>query len=162
MKTTARATVVGLVLALASAGAAQAACGVGTTIWQGRTGTGPWLAALTTDFWTFKGISTTFEIAGCTAKDNLFKKVASAKVRHYASNNFDRLASDIARGGGEHLDAFAHLLQIGDEDRAELTTLAQDNFDVLFSHDNVSVAEFLAELVHLMAERETLSRYVQS
>jgi hypothetical protein len=152
MKATVRISALGLVLALAPAGAAQAACGIGTTIWQGRQGAVPWLAALTTDFWTFKGISTTFEIAGCTEKDNLLKRLTSAKVRHYAGNNFDRLAVDMARGEGEHLDAFAHLWQVDEEDRAEFTTL----------HDNVTVAEFLSELVRLMVEHETLSRYVQS
>jgi hypothetical protein len=162
MKAIVRTIALGTVLLLVPAGTAQAACGIGTTIWQGRDGTVFWLAALTTDIWTFKGISTTFEIAGCTEKDNLLKRLTSAEVRHYASNNFDRLAVDMARGEGEHLDAFAHLWQVDKEDRAEFTTLAQENFDVLFAHDNVTVAEFLTEFVHLMAEHETLSRYLQS
>ena len=53
-------------------------------------------------------------------------------------------------------------VQVDEEDRAEFTTLTQENFDVLFAHDNVTVAEFLSELVRLMVEHETLSRYVQS
>ena len=156
-----RAFVVAITLAFAPAGIARAACGVGTTIWEGHSGTLPWLAALTTDFWTFKGISTTFEIAGCTEKDNIFKKASNEKVRHYASNNLDRLAVDMARGQGEHLDAFSHLLQIGQKDRGDFTALAQQNFDLLFAHDHVTADEFLIKLFYMMAEHETLSRYVQ-
>ena len=153
------------VLALASALAwpnvAGAACGIGSTIWEGNNGTLPWLAALTTDIFTFKGISTTFEIAGCTEKDNIFKRAESEKVRHYASNNLDRLAVDIARGQGEHLHAFTHLLRIVEKDQGEFTTLAQHHFDVLFAHDSVTADEFLTTLFHLLAEHETLSCYVQ-
>jgi hypothetical protein len=150
-----------LALALAPGGPARAACGVGTTLWEGRDGTLPWLAALTTDFWTFKGISTTFEIAGCTEKDNIFKRAATAQVRHYASRNFDRLAGDVARGRGEHLDAFAHLLQVGENDQREFTALAHEHFELLFAHDSVTSDEFLATLFDLLADHETLSRYVQ-
>jgi hypothetical protein len=157
-----RTFVLALAFGLAPTGIARAACGIGSTIWEGYDGTGPWLLALTTDIFTFKGISTTFEIAGCTEKNNIFKKVASAEVRHYASSNFDRLAEDMARGQGEHLEAFAHLSQIGEEDRAAFTALAQENFEVLIAHDNVTVAEFLTTLFDLMAEHKTLSRYVQS
>jgi len=157
-----RTFVLALALALAPTGTARAGCGVGTTIWEGYSGPIPWLLALTTDFFTFKGISTTFEILGCTPKDNIFRGLASAEVRHYASSNFDRLAEDMARGQGEHLEAFAHLLQINQEDRAAFTALTQENLDVLIAHDNVTVAEFLTTLFDLMAEHKTLSRYVQS
>jgi hypothetical protein len=157
-----RTFVLALAFALAPTSIARAACGIGSKIWEGSDGTVPWLLALTTDFWTFKGISTTFEILGCTEKDNIFKSAANEKVRDYASSNFDRLAEDMARGQGEHLEAFAHLLQIGEEDRAAFTALAQENFDVLIAHDNVTVAEFLTTLADLMAEHKSLSRYVQS
>ena len=147
-------------LVLAWPNIAGAACGIGSTIWEGNNGTLPWLAALTTDIFTFKGISTTFEIGGCTEKDNIFKRAASEKVRYYASNNFDRLAVDVARGQGEHLQAFTHLLRIVEKDQGDFTTLAQRNFDVLLAHDTVTADEFLTKLFSLMAEHETLSRYV--
>jgi hypothetical protein len=161
-KVVVRTFVLALALALAPSGSARAACGIGSTIWEGSSGTVPWLLALTTDIFTFKGISTTFEIAGCTEKNNIFKSAASAQVRQYASSNFDRLAEDMARGQGEHLEAFAHLLQIEEQDRAAFAALAQENFDALIAHDNVTVAEFLTTLFDLMAEHKTLSRYVQS
>jgi hypothetical protein len=150
-----------LVLTCTTAGSALAACGIGSQLWEGNNSTGARVVAFTTDVFTFKGISTTFEIGGCTAEDNLFKRASSGKVRHYASNNFDRLASDMARGHGEHLDAFASLLQLEARDRAEFKAFSQENLEHLFPRDDVTVEEFLAELGHRMAESATLSRYLE-
>ena len=150
-----------LVLACTTADSAFAACGIGSKIWEGSGMPGARVVAFTTNWFTFKGISTTFEILGCTEKDNIFKKVASAKVRDYASNNFDRLASDMARGDGEYLDAFASLLELDAKDRAEFKAFAQENLEHLFPRDDVTVEEFLAELGHRMAESATLSRYLE-
>jgi hypothetical protein len=152
---------VALVVTCATAGSALAACGIGTQLWEGNNSTGAKVLAFTTDVFTFKAISTTFEVAGCTARDNLFKKASLEKVRAYASNNFDRLASDMARGDGEHLDAFTYLLQLDKGDRAEFKTFCQENFAHLFPHDNVSVDEFLVELGRRMAENPRLSRYLE-
>jgi hypothetical protein len=150
-----------LVLTGATAGSALAACGVGTTLWEGRDGIVAKVVAFTTDFWTFKGISTTFEIAGCTAEDNIFKRASAAKLRHYASNNFDRLASDMARGDGEHLDAFVSLLRVDEGDRTEFKAFSQENLEHLLPRDDVTVEQFLTALGHRMAESATLSRYIE-
>ncbi len=161
MKTFVTAIVLGAILALAPAGSAIAACGVGTTIWEDNEGTGAKILAFTTNVWTFKGISTTSEISGCGEEDNLFKKASSAKLRHYANQNLDHLASDFARGQGEHLDAIAHLIQLRAADRDEFRALAQDNFESLFPHDHVNAGEMLSRLRQLMIENDTLAIYAQ-
>jgi len=153
MKTISRTLILALVLALAPAGVAQAACGIGSKLWEGSDGALPWLAASVTNMWTMKSISTTFEIGGCTEKDNLFKRFASA--------NFDHLAVEMARGEGEHLDVFARLLQVREEDRAHFRAFTQQNVPTLFSHDDVTVDEMLSGLDRLMAEDERLSGYVR-
>ena len=149
------------ILALAPAVTATAACGVGTSIWEGNESTGAKILAFTTNFWTFKGLSTTFEVSGCGAEDNIFKKVTSAKLRYYASQNLDHLASDFARGQGEHLDAIAHLIQLRVSDCDEFRALAQNNFESLFPHDHVTAGEMLDHLRQLMIQNDTLSSYVQ-
>ena len=161
MKTFAKLILLGGVLALAPAGTAIAACGVGTTIWEGNDSTGAKILAFTTNVWTFKGISTTSEISGCGEGDNLFKKVSNEKLRYYASQNLDHLASDFARGRGEHLDAIAHLIQLPLADRDEFRALTQDNFESLFSHDHVTAGEVLDHLRELMIENDALASYVQ-
>ena len=152
MKTISRTFAMVLLLALVRVGVARAACGIGNKIWEGHEGALPWLAASTTNVWTMKAISTTFEIAGCKEEDNLFKRFASA--------NFDHLAVEMARGEGEHLDVFAQLLQVREEDHAYFREFTQKHVPTLFSHDDVTVDEMLSMLDCLMAEDERLSDYV--
>ena len=89
-------------------------------------------------------------------------QVPDAKVRHYASQNFDRLAVDMAAGHGERLDVLAHLLGIRSQDRASFATLAQTHFEELFSHDQVTVGEVLSSLQRVLAEDDKLSAYARS
>jgi hypothetical protein len=151
----------GAFLALAPASASLAACGVGTTLWEGNDGFGAKVLAFTTNFWTMKSISTTSEISGCGEEDNLFKKISSAELRYYASQNLDHLAVDFARGQGEYLDAVAHLIQIRPEDREGFQALAQNNFESLFPHDHVTAGEMLEQLSQLMTENDALASYVE-
>ena len=160
MKNLIRVMVLGSFLVLAHADSATAACGFGTKIW-GNEGLGRKIIAFTTNFWTFKGISTTSEISGCGEEDNLFKKITSAKLRYYASQNLDHLATDFSRGRGEHLDAIAHLIQIQVEDRDHFQALAQNHFEYLFPHDHVTAGEMLEQLSQLMAADDALARYVE-
>jgi hypothetical protein len=153
--------VLGSFLALAPASTAIAACGFGTALWEGNDGIGAKILAFTTNVWTMKGISTTSEISGCGEEDNLFKKISSAELRYYASQNLDHLAADIARGQGEHLDAVAHLIQIRVEDRDDFRALAQNHFEVLFPHDHVTAAEMLDHLSRLMTDNDALATYVE-
>ena len=156
------ALLVGCILVV-PAGQAIAACGLGSTIWEGNDSFGAKVVAFTTNWFTFKAFSTTFEVSGCTEKDSIFKSDASdAKVRHFASKNLDHLAADMARGSGEHLDAFAHLIQLEDRDLAEFRQLTQDHFAELFPHDATTSGEMLDALGRLMAEDEALTAYVRS
>jgi hypothetical protein len=162
LKNLQRIIVLGVFLALAPASTAIAECGIGNKIWSGNDSMGAKIVAFTTNFLTYKSISTTSEISGCGEEDNLFKKITSAKLRYYASQNLDHLAADFARGRGEHLDAIAHLIQIRAEDREGFQVLAQNNFEFLFAHDDVTAAEMLEQLSQLMAENDALASYVES
>jgi hypothetical protein len=158
------AALMGLVM-LARGGDALAACGIGSTIWEGKDGIAASVVAFTTNVWTFKGISTTFEISGCTEKDNWFKKgaekVKQARIEHFASQNLDHLALEMAGGRGEHLDALAHLIELRAADEAELRSLAQSHFEVLFPSDHTTSVEMLHSLARLMSEDPVLSDYVE-
>jgi hypothetical protein len=148
------------IITLGPVAASSKQCGIGDRVFPDKTGTGQKLGALTTNFWTFKGISTTFEIAGCTEKDNIFKKASTERVRHYAGHNLDHLALDMARGEGEYLEALAHLIQIDADHRAAFRNLTQERFTTLFAHDDVTSDEMLGVLQLIMSEDEDLSAYV--
>jgi len=155
------------VLVLASAAPTFAECGVGNKIWGSNGGLGRKVVAFTTNVWTFKGISTTFEVAGCTAADNWFKKgvdrvTSNARIRHFASQNLDHLAVDMARGAGEHLEVLSSLIELRDQDRAEFRSVAQENFVALFPNDHTTAGEMLASLSRLMGANLVLSVYVES
>jgi len=164
MKTITKIIALGAFLAFVPSTTALAACGVGSTIWEGHEGMGAKILAFTTNFWTFKALSTTFEISDCDASDNIFKKVASLdeKIYDYANQNLDHLAVDMARGRGEYVDVFAHLMGMSDQHSAELRILAQQNFGALFPHDYVTTREVLLSLRRLMVESPELSVYVTS
>jgi hypothetical protein len=137
-------------------------CGIGDRVFPSKETNVQKLGALTTNFWTFKGISTTFEIAGCTESDNIFKKASTERIRHYAGNNLDHLAVDMARGDGEYLEALAYLIEIDAEDRAPFRALTRARFETLFAHDRVTSDEMLEALRDIMSEHEDLSEYVRS
>lgn len=150
--TTAAKLVLVATLLLGEAGAARAACGVGSKIWEGRDGWAPWLAASLTNFWTFKGISTTFEILGCTEKDNLLRRLFA-----YTDTNLDHLAVEMARGEGEHLDVFAALLEVPEGDRPRFGRLMQENLGSILAHDRVTTEELIGAVAGLMAADEARS-----
>jgi hypothetical protein len=135
-------------------------CGIGDRVFPDKTLTRQKLGALTTNVWTFKGISTTFEVAGCTENDNIFKRASNERVRHYADYNLDHLALDMARGEGEYLEALAHLIEIEADHRAAFRKLTQEYFTTLFAHDDVTSDEMLGALQVIMSEDEDLSAYV--
>jgi hypothetical protein len=166
MKTLAKiAVLAGLVTLASGREASAAACGIGSKIWEGNNGTGARVLAFTTNFWTLKGISTTFEIMGCTEKDNWLKKgadkVTQAKIEHFASENLDHLALEMAAGRGEHLDALGRLFEVREEDADALRSLAQTHFEVLFPNDQATSTEMLQTLASLMSENRVLSEYVE-
>lgn len=160
------AVVTGLLVTLAGRDASAGACGIGSRIWEGNSGLVARALAFTTNFWTLKAVSTTFEISGCTASDNWLKKgadtVTQARIEHFASENLDHLAQEMAVGRGEHLDALARLIELRGEDEVVFRSLAQSHFEVLFPNDQTTSSEMLQTLARLMGENPVLSAYIES
>jgi hypothetical protein len=140
---------------------ASAACGVGTTLWEGSDSFLAKMAASTTNVWTFKSLSTTFNSSGCTEEDGLFG-AADARIENFARANLDHLSVDMARGAGEHLGAFAHVIELDERDHDAFRLLTHDHFEELFPHDLTTSNEMLEVLAQLMAEHEALVGYVRS
>jgi hypothetical protein len=66
------------------------------------------------------------------------KEGGARQVQQFASVNFDRLREDIARGDGEHLRTFAHLLGIKENHQTEFFAVAKKNYSVLFTEPTTS------------------------
>lgn len=71
------------------------------------------------------------------------------KVKQFASVNRDRIREDAARGGGEHLAAFAYLLGVKQERQPEFFQAARENYSQLFASERTTddlVAQLSAEV----------------
>lgn len=145
------------ILAMAPAGMALAdndiGCGVGTMVMEGQEGVPAKVLGSMTNGMTFQSISITFGLVNCSGKGKVTADASDIRVQHFASQNFDRLSVEMAKGEGEHLDVLASLLDVQPEMRDEFAQLTQTNFERLFPHDQVTVGEMLSSLDGLMTEK---------
>lgn len=86
------------------------------------------------------------------------KDAEARKVKAFASVNLDRLKEDMARGGGEHLTAFAHLLGIKEMHQREFFAVTKQNYPTLFSPEPTSSDQMLARLGDEIAAHPTWLR----
>jgi hypothetical protein len=143
---------------LGSAGPALAdndvGCGVGTMLMEGKKGVGFKLLASCTNGITFQSISITFGLVNCDGTGTV-----TAQLNHFTGSNLDRLASDMATGGGETLAAFSALLGVRPEDRTDFGAFTQEHFAELFARDTTRAGEMLEALDRLLREDARLSVY---
>ena len=149
-------------LVVVASGAAVAdpdiGCGLGTQIWTGSKGIAPKVLGATTNG---TSGSQTFGISSGTLGCHQGGTVtADAKVQIFTGANLDRLARDMAQGGGETLDAFATLLGIRTEDKPAFFRMTQTRFADLFAGDAVTAGAMLASLERAMASDERFAAYL--
>ncbi len=149
-----------MILAMTPAGLVLAdndiGCGVGTMVMEGQQGIPAKILGSFTNGVTFQSVSITFGLVNCNGKNKVTADASEIRVQHFASQNFDRLSVDMAKGHGEHLDVLARLLDVRPEQRTEFATLTQTHFEELFPHDQVTVGEMLGSLDKLMSAAEIL------
>lgn len=131
-------------------------CGLGTMVFEGQSGIGPQILAVTTNG-TFGnqtfGIST--GTLGCEQDGTV-----SAPVEHFMSQNLDAVARDMARGEGEALETLAALMEIDAADRAEFYAMTRENFEQIFPSADVTAGDAIEGLVEVLSDDATLSQYV--
>jgi hypothetical protein len=64
----------------------------------------------------------------------------------FSKVNLERIKTDMALGGGEHLTSLAALLDIPAHNQQEFFTLTKRNFSTLFGPENTTAEELLARL----------------
>ena len=158
-----RALIVSVAL-LASAGVARAdrdiGCGWGTMLWEGQEGVPQKVLGATTNGsfgnQTF-GISS--GTAGCK-RDGIIR--VDAQTHRFAAANVDRLARDMAMGQGESLGTLAYLMNIAPADQAHFFNVTKAHFGEIFSSENITADQMLANLTEVIAADVQLAKYVQS
>lgn len=140
---------------LSQAASRGAGCGVGAVLFDGQTGTAPHVLAATTNGSLFDTVSMTFGIMGC---DTSVTITASADA--FLKDNIDKVARDMSSGQGEALETLANLLRIDDADKSTFYMATQQNFDRIFSREDISSIEVLVTLVGVMKEDKALAKYL--
>jgi hypothetical protein len=134
-------------------------CGIGTNLFEGQSGVGPQIMAVTTNGLLTNTFSVTSGTAGCNSDGVV---ALPTDVRVIVASSLDGLARDVARGEGETLESLADAMTIDEGDKLLFRTELQGNFDRIFPADNVSGDEVWAHIHAVMTENETLRRYVSA
>ncbi|MDX1443402.1 MAG: DUF3015 domain-containing protein [Gammaproteobacteria bacterium] len=133
-------------------------CGLGTKLFEGKSGVMPQVLAVTTN-----GTSgnQTFGISSGTLGCDSNGTVSMAeRLDMFTGDNMEKLALDMSRGEGESLAAMADLMEIAEEDRAAFYALTKDNFDRIVVSTDITAGELLENVRVVMGEDAALARYV--
>jgi hypothetical protein len=132
-------------------------CGPGSKLFEGQSGVGPQIFAITTNG--SSGADTfgiTSGTSGCTS-DGVVN--SNWKTALFIQNNKERLARDMSSGSGETLASLAHLLGVQAQDESAFNRLAKDNVARIFPSDEVPTEQVIVALRGVLASDAVLARY---
>jgi hypothetical protein len=129
------------VFAVSNVFASNAGVGLGAVVFQGKQGKVFEVLAITTNGTSY---TSTFAITSGTSgyKDGLV--IGVNVVDAYVADNMDNLATDIAKGDGEYLDALASLMKV--ENKDSFKSKLQKNFNKIYTTKDVTSKEVVANI----------------
>jgi hypothetical protein len=134
-------------------------CGWGNMLFQGDKGVIPHTAAYLTNgltsFNAFFGI--VFGTNGCET-DGVLSYTGEPMLG--LNHMLDELAEDMARGSGEALNALSLALKIEKTDRPHFEQVLHENFDSIFSHEDIEAAQVINNIQNVMAQDVRLKNYL--
>lgn len=132
-------------------------CGLGTILFEGKSGVAPKvLAATTNGTYGNQTFGITSGTLGCKSDGVVSSR---ARLSMFMGGNSERLARDMSVGHGEALNVLADLMGVKDQDKALFFSTAKANFSSIFAPENQSAGQVLAALQHVMAQDKTLAAY---
>lgn len=135
-------------------------CGLGSTLFDGQSGTGPQILAVTTNG--TSGNQTFGITSGTLGCEEGGVVQASAAVQMFVGSNLDALSRDMSIGAGESLESLATLMEIKAEDKTRFFSTARAYYDRIFSTYDITAGTMLENMYSVMAEQETLAKYVRA
>ena len=126
-------------------------CGLGSMAFEGKEGLVSQTFAVTTNG-TF-GTSTFGITSGTSNCDRPKSYTDNGTVNKFVAENMDNLASDIARGSGEHLKTLSILMEVSDAGRTQWYSMLQKNFSAIYTSPNVSHIEVIKNIEQVMTTR---------
>lgn len=140
-------------LAFADTGAG---CGAGSILFKGQRGVGPHvLAATTNGSFGNQTFGMTSGTLGCNATNKI-----QVMAANFFNQNLAQLATDMSRGGGEHLSALMTLMKIQDADQNHFKTTVQNQFSAIFPSQGVTAQAALSNLEGVMESDPALAKYI--
>jgi len=135
-------------------------CGVGTMIFDGKSGPVFQVLAVTTNG-TFgnQTFGITSGTLGCDT-DGVIK--SEAALTSFVASNMESLAGDMAAGEGETLASLAELMDVAEADRPAFYRTAKANFASIYGGENVTAGEVVDNLQAVMASNDRLSGYAHA
>jgi hypothetical protein len=74
------------------------------------------------------------------------------KLNIFVADNMNNVATEIASGQGESLEAIADLAGINVENKADFFTMLQDNFDTIYPSTQVTHEEVVRNIVDIIQQ----------
>lgn len=135
-------------------------CGVGSMIWEGRSGIAPQVLAVTTNgILSNQMFGITLGTLGCS-KNGVVS--VPEKVAQFTGDNLDKLAREMAVGTGETLNSLAALMEVTIQDKPLFFSTVKAHFAEIFPSDSLSSTEVLANLSKVLANEPSLKQYSYS
>ena len=132
-------------------------CGWGSKLFDGQSGVVPQsLAGITNGTFFNQTFGVSFGTSGCT-QDGTVR--STWKTSMFIDGNKERLARDMSMGGGETLDALAHLLGVEATDQAAFNRATRDNMQRIFPSSSAATEDILAILRNVLNADAQLARY---
>ena len=134
-------------------------CGVGTILFEGKSGYMANILAATSNTSTGNTFAVSSGTLGCdkdAVVDNQFQR------KLFVANNLDSLSHEIAQGQGDHLTSLASLMGIEKKDQTVFYSVTQNQYSVLFKKGHINADQVLATLDKILLNNPILSRYVKA
>jgi hypothetical protein len=126
------------------AGHNMAGCGLGSQVFKENDQVSQILAGTTNGTSGNQTFGISSGTSGCTPDGAM---ASAEKLNIFTGENLDKLALDIAKGEGETLDTFIELS--GVQNKAEFVFKLQSNFSKIFTSENVTAGEVLANIQNI-------------
>ena len=135
-------------------------CGWGSKVFDGKQGLAPQVLAVTSN--NFYGTNTfgmTSGTSGCTSDGIVTSNWQTAM---FIDGNKKSLARDMSQGQGETLESFAALIGVEETDKQSFFRFTQQNFDKIYTSQDVSAPKIRANILALLKDSSELSQYANT
>jgi hypothetical protein len=132
-------------------------CGWGALLFEGSTGVGAHVMAMTTNV---SLSDATFGLSSGTLGCDAHQPIRYKGGRVYISGNMTQLAEDMSQGHGEALAGLSDVLGIQAQDKAAFYALTQTQFDKIYPNARVTSDQVMDHLTSVMQSDPAMAKYV--